>query len=233
MNNSFNKHIITVIIIGIVVVPIILNFLCLTVFPAPIVGDGKVWLGFWGSYLGGIITVLSTFFVLYKEHFRELNRKEYEIQKEHFESLCTDMGKLCSSINTDTLSFYLLKMKNRQDAISIMPQIGIINKNIRTEYNEFCLKNAHNGGIEKEKLINTFEGYANCISNIIDEIVKKEADRQNGIINEIKFFETISIECKKLEALGDTTKTLFLIAEEWKKKEWEKMEQLRLQYILN
>lgn len=61
MKTRWLKTIIVATVFAVIFVPVAINYLCLTVFPAPLVGDGKLWLGFWGSYLGGIIAVLSTF----------------------------------------------------------------------------------------------------------------------------------------------------------------------------
>ena len=90
MKARWFKAVIVIIVFAVILVPIAINYLCLTVFPAPLVGDGKLWLGFWGSYLGGIIAVLSTAYVLYRNHKIDYNRKEYEIQKEYLDMLCVD-----------------------------------------------------------------------------------------------------------------------------------------------
>ena len=119
MKTRWLKTIIVATVFAVIFVPVAINYLCLTVFPAPLVGDGKLWLGFWGSYLGGIIAVLSTVYVLYRNHEMEYNRKEYEIQKEYFDSLCVDMGKLCSTIDIDILCFYLMNLKKTEMQLTL------------------------------------------------------------------------------------------------------------------
>ena len=119
MKTRWLKTIIVATVFAVIFVPVAINYLCLTVFPAPLVGDGKLWLGFWGSYLGGIIAVLSTVYVLYRNHEMEYNRKEYEIQKEYFDSLCVDMGKLCSTIDIDILCFYLMNLKKQKMQLTL------------------------------------------------------------------------------------------------------------------
>lgn len=225
------KTLIKVALIAIVIVPIGLNFLCLTVFPAPIVGDGKVWLDFWGTYLGGIITVLSAIYVLYENQKKEREKKEYEIQKEHFESLCKDMGQLCSSINTSMLSFCITNLKKLRDAISITPKIGEIDNEMMKAYNEFCLLHSHDGGEEKNNFLNACQQYEEAIRNSITSVMEAVTDWENGTIQEAIYDAKIRQICNELEDLGNIGPELFRLAERWKKKEWNKLEELRIRYV--
>ena len=211
--------------------PIILNILCLTTSPFPIIGDGDIWLNFWGSFLGGIIPVLSAIYVFEKEQQQERNRKEYEIQKEYFESLCRDMGELCSSINVNMFSFLIMNLRDIKESNKIMLEIGIIENKIMNSYNRFSLVYAHEGGSEKNLLLNTYLRHAETIRECVDKIQKsvinqiikdKISDEYNGSINNV---------CKTLEDMGDISTEFYTLSEAWKKKEWENLETLRLKYI--
>ncbi len=227
----YRKTFLITLLVAVICVPIVVNIICLTVFPAPIIGNGEKWLGFWGSYLGGVTTVLATIFVLDRNHNREINRKEYEIQKNYFDSLCIDMGKLCSSIDTDTLSFYLMNLRSIVDAVSIFQIISNLESKMNCEYNEFCLKYAHNKMQEKDNLINTYYDYADSISKQISLLQEAIVDRQVGTITENVYNSIISRVCKELENLGDIRTQLFLLANNWKKKEWMILEDYRNKYV--
>ena len=220
-----------ILLIAAICVPIALNFLCLTVFPAPLVGDGKVWLGFWGSYLGGIITVLSTIYVLDRNHNRDCNRKEYEIQKAYFDSLCTDMGKLCSSMDTDILCFYLMNIIKIENSILTIREIGAFEKGINCQYNEFCLKYAHYRGQEGDAFISTFYNNSIAIGNQIFHVQEAVINRQKGDIKDNEYKSAIRSVCTELEKLGDIRKKLLMLAESWKEREWKRTEELRRKFI--
>ena len=230
MTTRWLNTIITTIVFAVILVPIAINYLCLTVFPAPLVGDGKLWLGFWGSYLGGIITVLSTVYVLYKNHKMDYNRKEYEIQKKYFDSLCVDMGRLCSTIDMDILCFYLMNLNKTEDAINTMQEIGKLEKNINCEYNEFCLKHAHYRGDEGEELLSTYISYAKLISHDIGIIQETIVNRHLGNVNVSDYNATIKRVCSELQKIGDIRMELLCLAEKWKKREFEKTESKRKKY---
>lgn len=221
------KYLFVIIIIAIVIIPISLNYLCLTVFPAPTVGDGKVWLGFWGAYLGGIVTVLSTIFIFYMNIDKESRQNEYVIQNQFFNSLCSDMGKLCSIIDVDVLCFYLAKMKFIDDEVEIISMIGALDQRIKITYNEFCLKYSHYRGLEGGALIDACRHYADAVRDSITVILEAIEKRDNGSISKDNFFSCIANECNKLKSLGDITSHLFILAAAWKKREYECAELLR------
>lgn len=230
MKTRWLKTIIVATVFAVIFVPVAINYLCLTVFPAPLVGDGKLWLGFWGSYLGGIIAVLSTVYVLYRNHEMEYNRKEYEIQKEYFDSLCVDMGKLCSTIDIDILCFYLMNLKKTEDAINTMQEIGKLEKNINFVYNEFCLKHAHYRGDEGENLLSTYSSYAKLISHHIGIIQETIVNRHIGIINVSDYNAAIKRACNELQKIGDIRMELLCLADKWKKREYAITEEKRHRY---
>lgn len=70
-----------VLILGIFILPIIINFILIlpTPFDLNTIGDEIEWLSFWGTYLGGIIGALVSFTILYLTLLH--NKKEAEIER--------------------------------------------------------------------------------------------------------------------------------------------------------
>ena len=66
------------------VLPVVINFVLLIPAFTPIVGDNTIWLGFWGSYLGAIISASVAFIILAIQHKqnREENKRNRELQIE-------------------------------------------------------------------------------------------------------------------------------------------------------
>ena len=61
------KKIICFIILGIIVLPIIINYVLMLPVPFnfPIIGSNVDWLSYWGTYIGGIIGASASFLILY------------------------------------------------------------------------------------------------------------------------------------------------------------------------
>lgn len=66
------------------VLPVVINFVLLIPAFTPIVGDNTIWLGFWGSYLGAIISAGVAFVILAIQHKqnREENKRNRDLQIE-------------------------------------------------------------------------------------------------------------------------------------------------------
>lgn len=225
--NIFSKQVVIVLILVVICIPILVNFICLTHSPFPIVGDGKIWLGFWGAYLGGIVTVLSAIFIFYMNIGKESRQKDYIIQNQFFNLLCIDMGKLCSAIDVDTLCFLLAKMKFIDNEVEIISRIGALDQSIKITYNEFCLKYSQNRGHEGEALIDSCKHYADAVRDSITVILEAIEQKDNCQISKISYTSIIANECNKLKSLGDVTSHLFILAEAWKKREYNHCEMLR------
>lgn len=56
--------------------PVVINYILLVPAISPIVGDNAIWLSFWGSYLGAIISATVAFIILH------IQRKDNEIENE-------------------------------------------------------------------------------------------------------------------------------------------------------
>ena len=75
------------IILGILIIPIIINYVLLIPIPFnfQIIGSNVDWLSFWGTYIGGIIGSSSSFLILYLTLLH--NKNEAKIERKHNELL--------------------------------------------------------------------------------------------------------------------------------------------------
>lgn len=89
------------IILGILIIPIIINYVLLIPIPFnfPIIGSNVDWLSFWGTYIGGIIGASVSFLILYLTLLH--NKKEAEIERKSNQllQLKRDLAERLSDIN--------------------------------------------------------------------------------------------------------------------------------------
>lgn len=95
------KKIICFIILGIIVLPIIINYVLIlpTPFNSSIIGSNVDWLSFWGTYIGGIIGASASFLILYLT--LRHNKKAAETERKHNEllQLKKDLAERLSDVN--------------------------------------------------------------------------------------------------------------------------------------
>ena len=99
--NLFTLLIIVVVPIIIVVVPILINWIIGLHTPCKIivVGESKDWLSFYGSYIGGIITALISFFILYRTIRHNKNEAEITRKKQDLEILENRLSEHIAFLN--------------------------------------------------------------------------------------------------------------------------------------
>ena len=127
-------------------------------------------------------------------------------------------------------AFYFMNMKEEKNAILSIREIGELEKNIKNDYNEFCLKHAHKRGAEGEVLLKTFNDIYRSISRQIDIVHEIVAEKLSKHVDVAVYYSTISKVCNDLEVLGDVGGRLYPMAEKWKKREREVMETSRIKY---
>lgn len=226
-----NIRIIPWAIIIFIIMPIVINFLCLSHVPFPIIGNGLSWLAFWGSYLGGGITVFATFLVLQKNHNRDYFKKEYELQEKYFNSLCASMAELCTAINVDQLTYLFLDLNDDAARVQNIRLLGKTIRAIKGTYNKFVLQYAHNGGKAKEDLLGYYESVSNKIEAVEEILLMAHVNLSTNKINGNEFNEKVNLCLCNLKDLGDVTTQVFLLASKWKRQEWDILERMRKQYL--
>lgn len=228
-------------IVGVIIfIPVVINFICQTITPIKAIGDSTVWISFFGSYFGGIITSLITLFVLFTTMRKDEEKKEYEIHHEMYVQFCNDIGELCSSINIDRLAFLLatVKMTSYENLSVVFREISSIERDMLNAYNCFFVKYGHLPHNSKDEFVDQYLYYATTIRNNIDNILIAYSDIQSNsygknimIAETPHFCEIASNCCKNLELLGDISTDLLKKAMKWKKEIWQKDDFLKSKYI--
>lgn len=108
------------IILGIIFLPIIINYVLMlpTPFNFPIIGSNVDWLSFWGTYIGGIIGASASFLILYLTLLH--NKNEAKIERKHNEllQLKKDLSERLSDVNFMPLHIDASQEINVQHEIS-------------------------------------------------------------------------------------------------------------------
>lgn len=157
------------------------------------------WIGFWGSYLGGIVGGLITLYVLFRtlKENRELQRKEHKIA--FCNEICKLSGEICGAINRECI--YILKFadkKNGDDKEDLFN--ALLAKNRASELLHICsaqlisrIKDAEYIGAEK--LMDRIEQLGQ-MENELDikfvytadeeEVLKRTCNRIKPILGEMR-----------------------------------------------
>lgn len=89
------------IILGILIIPIIINYVLLIPIPFnfPIIGSNVDWLSFWGTYIGGILGAFASFIILYLTLRHNRNEAEIERKSNQLLQLKKDLAERLSDVN--------------------------------------------------------------------------------------------------------------------------------------
>ena len=89
------------IILGIIFLPIIINYVLMlpTPFNFPIIGSNVDWLSFWGTYIGGIIGASASFLILYLTLLHNKNEAKIERKYNELLQLKKDLSERLSDVN--------------------------------------------------------------------------------------------------------------------------------------
>lgn len=95
------KEILLGLIVVLLIIPLGIAFLLR--FEFIITDTSSGWIGFWGSYLGGIVGGLITLYVMFRtlKENRELQRKEHRIA--FCNEICKLSGEICGAINRESI----------------------------------------------------------------------------------------------------------------------------------
>lgn len=226
------KHHIWIFLFVILLVPLVINVVCVTVVPYPVVGDGTHWLGFFGSYIGGVMTVLMTMYVIRSEKKKENARKRYENQKEYYEKLCSDMGTLCGVLDLDRFSFLIQRLhetKSLEAVNQYVKDLEMIDREVKSSFNTFALRYG-NIKFREQKVFLEYcsevsEKMRDMITKIQDSLVDLQLKKKND------FF---CLQRKDVfQKLGELSISIQPIqyAREWKKVEYEKLMNYEKEYV--
>lgn len=232
---------ILIIIVAFVVVPIVINYICLSTVPSPVIGDGVTWLSFFGSYLGGVITALITLYILYKTMKTDKYKKEYEIQKEFYYRFCDDLGELSKVMEYEEIPFILqsLKYTDAQGLATIKTRIREIDLQMKSHCNAFILKYEDEESITMceyicvcKQFTNKMRDYITDIFATIDKIESKRSSNPHyHVVGDSVEMEIINVSNKCKEEFEQfSSDKIFDLADKCKKNEWAKVEELKKKY---
>ena len=159
------------ILLGAAIIPIVLNFILSVENPTNlnITGEGKDWLAFYGSYIGGVATASISFFVLLRtiksnREEAEINRKEHDL----FE-LRNDLAKKVSALNFSRIGIIALVQTNHSLCKQEILKLDEFHQELTRDLNSFYLVYESSRDLD---VINFRNCYKRCILQIFDDITK-------------------------------------------------------------
>lgn len=162
-------------IIGIIVVaiPVVVNFICLKDLSFPIVGDGEQWMGFFGSYFGGIISSGIALLIFFQTLGRTTKERKYNNRKEDINSMTIDLKDVVGALN---ITFLVNKAEEyAQQDIDKAPIIKDLNERetlIRNTFNLFRLRydSKYKRNEKYNAFVNEYRRCSGLIINGLDEL---------------------------------------------------------------
>lgn len=168
--NLFRMRNIGIIIFIIIISPLIISVLSIWAKPLTFIEfDSSVWIGFWGSYLGGIIGTIG---VIYVAHLQ--NREQARLNDKTIQQQLRDIKKMEDN-NKERLKIeikiglYKEYIKNVHNIHAECKKVSLLSNRLIS--NEERL-NGFSGGGKRKALINEIKGYNNdYFITLFDEIV--------------------------------------------------------------
>lgn len=192
------KEIMLGLIVVLFIIPLGIAFLLK--FDFIITDTSSGWIGFWGSYLGGIVGGLITLYVLFRtlKENRELQRKEHRIA--FCNEICKLSGEICGAINRECI--YIRKYADKIHGCSDKDDLfnALLAKNKASELIQICSaqllsKIKDKEYIGAEKLMDKVEQLGQ-IENEIDikfaytadeeELLRRTCDRIKPVLGEMR-----------------------------------------------
>ena len=214
-------------IVVLLIIPFVVN--CICSIPSCHVGNANDWIGFWGAYIGSIISVFGSMYIFKKTFENDKNVREKEYEKEKVKRLYDEKRKEIEFIEEDLCGrlsrLHLEVFSDLSISISEEPhteltpvqkkQLLSFYYKLITDKTTFGLRYARFNG-DSAKEFKDF--YLQCIESIIKTIN----------------FTVFGSVCKKVDKLDvglmckagleeDEIKKGFEIAQKWIKEEREKL----------
>lgn len=191
------------------VLPVVINFVLFIPAFTPIVGDNTIWLGFWGSYLGAIISAGVAFVILAIQHKQnseenERNRKlqidviKQQQERERFNRIIEISAKLIASTNLAKVAEICGKIgKVGYDVVALLDDIV---RDIDNHKNEFDLYTSTDSNPSNRLFANDFDDDLftfTCALNDISSVVYIFDLRKGSVaVPEFKSYLSISVSDK-------------------------------------
>ena len=120
------------------IAPIILNII-IGIVPKGwhVAGDTGNWISFWGSYAGGCVTALISYYILRKTI--DYNKEEFQLRlnESHKERLRTELSTRLSVLNTKKFTVYYDRLLEGQDPSALCKDIEETRLQIVNDFSSF------------------------------------------------------------------------------------------------
>lgn len=228
--------------ISVAFVPIVVNYVCNTFFDFKTTdsscGTSALWVTFFGSYLGGVITAAISMFIFYRTLKKDQKEKEYEIENHNYEVFCQHISRLASSFEIDRLTYALLSLSTSEDKemSNFISELSIIETNIKENYNSLMLIYGNDVSSSKDKFANLYCSIYEKMQfdKMFDELALYKSSKRRSAFFNIKAKARLRLSLSKIasdiESLGDIPSLIFNAIQPWKKEKYDLKEALHNKY---
>lgn len=172
------------------IAPIILNII-IGIVPKGwnVAGDTGNWISFWGSYAGGCVTALISYYILHKTI--DYNKEEFQLRlnESHKERLRTELSTRLSVLNTKKFTVYYDRLLEGQDPTALCKIIEETRVQIVNDFSSF--KILYTGVYDM--FIQTYEGITwrletklSWLSDTISQIPSSDSEARQVIVERAK-----------------------------------------------
>lgn len=218
------------------IIPIIVNKICLYESPYPIVGGGEHWLVFFGSYLGGVLSSIIAFFIFYGTIQRTIKERKYDNLKSDINALATDLSNVISALNMDFLANLPENFILGGEGLSTIRDVQNKETLIKDSLNYFRLKYDCRYGkfLKYEEFVNEYKQVSNQLIDYSNKINKRFCEIKNKEVNNEMYanaLDDISILMKYLMNRANENLFVYDKADDFIKSQYKELE--RLENTLN
>ena len=198
-HNMKSKKYPIILFTGLLLIPIILNFVLQMPSLFPIIGDSQTWLSFWASYIGAVasFTMIAVTLLTLKQNKAQLNEIKRQWEEEHRPHL------VCRIIVNKKAFILQISNPSQFDASDVIIRFGddLIN-NLDDKFRDMYTNTSQNPVyISSGKSWNCFIGWCEDINqkwkdkdfNIVTEVSYNDKYRLNAIIPIKTFVNRINI----------------------------------------
>ncbi|SEA17294.1 hypothetical protein SAMN05444145_10249 [Alistipes timonensis JC136] len=161
----------TVILVAIlsILIPIGLNYILNQETPCKItvVGEGKDWLSFYGSYIGGVLTSLISFTILLFTINHNKNSQQIILQEQSLSQLKHDLATRISQLNFSRIGIVSLVLIDTERCKEENLKLDDFHQELTREFNAFNLVYENS----RDHHISTFmRAYTLCVQQLFEDI---------------------------------------------------------------
>lgn len=172
------KKYLLILFIGLLLIPIILNFVLQIPSCFPIIGDSQAWLSFWASYIGAIASfaMIAITLLTLRQNQAQLNEIKRQWEEEHRPHL------VCRVIVNKKAFFLQISNPSQFDASNVIIKFGedLIN-NLDDKF-----LNMYTNTSQNPVYISSGKSW-NCFIGWCEDINKKWEDKDFNIVTEVSY----------------------------------------------